>query len=91
MKSIFLTSLTALMAIAFIAPSYAAINGDDIQKSAQIYCDSLKSGKSKEDANKSVDDYLSGKVNKEETVNIVEIRKQVRQSILNTCPDLVKK
>ena len=87
MKSIF---LTGLMITAFIAPSYAAITNDDIQKAAQIYCDSLKSGKSKDDATTSVDTYLSGRVNKEETVNIAEIRKQVRESILKACPNQLK-
>jgi hypothetical protein len=88
MKRIFLASL---MAIAFIAPSYAAISNDDIQKAAQMYCNSLKSGQSKEEAAKAADDYLTAKVNKGETVSFGEIRKQMRQSILNICPDLVKK
>jgi hypothetical protein len=88
MKHIF---LAGLMAIAFIAPSYAAISNDDVKQAAQMYCNSLKSGQSKEDAAKAADDYLSGKVNKGETVSFGEIRKEMRQSILNICPDLVKK
>ncbi len=87
MKRIFLASL---MAIAFTAPSYAAISNDDIQQAAKMYCNSLKSGQSKEEAAKTADDYLSAKVNKGETVSFGEIRKQMRQSILSLCPDLVK-
>jgi hypothetical protein len=87
MKRIF---LAGLMAIAFIAPSYGAITNDDIQQAAKMYCNSLKSGQSKEDAAKVADDYLSLKVNKGETVSFGEIRKQMRQSILNICPNLVK-
>ena len=87
MKRIF---LAGLMAIAFMAPSYAAISNDDIQQAAKMYCNSLKSGQSKEEAAKTADDYLSAKVNKGETVSFGEIRKQMRQSILSLCPDLVK-
>jgi hypothetical protein len=87
MKRIF---LAGLMTIALIAPSYAAISSDDIQKAAQMYCNSLKSGKSKEEAAQSADEYLSAKVNKDETVSLGQIRKQMRQSILNICPDLAK-
>lgn len=88
MKSIF---LIGIMAIAFVFPSYAAITNDDVQQASQVYCTTLKAGKSEEEAKKAANDYLIGKVKKDETVDLGEIRKQMRQSILNTCPDQGKK
>lgn len=91
MQNLKALGIAGLMAIAANMPSYAAISSNDIQQAAQIYCSALKSGKSAEEGQQSANAYLSSKVNKDETPDLAEIRKQMRQAILNLCPDQVKK
>ncbi|MEB3308814.1 MAG: hypothetical protein VKJ02_01120 [Snowella sp.] len=83
--------IAGLMAIATVLPSYAVISSNDIQQAAQIYCSTLKSGQSAEEAQKAANDYLTAKVNKDHTPDLADVRKQMRQAILNLCPDQVKK
>lgn len=82
--------VTALFGIPWMLtmlPAQAGIDNKDIAKASQIFCDSLKAGKSVPDANDAATDYLAGQMSKKDKPNYAIIRQQMRQGILKICPE----
>ena len=81
----------SLPGIFFVQSSSAAINNKDITQASQIFCDSLKAGKSVPDANEAATDYLASQMNKKDKFNYAIIRQQMRQGIMKICPEQASK
>jgi hypothetical protein len=91
-----MTRILALLTLSGVllggqAPGLAAITEPDIQRAAQLFCETLKAGKSETVAQDVATDYLMEQIEKSEKVSPKALRQRTRAAVLKQCPAQAQK